>query len=79
MKFGIFDHMDRGTVPLGEQYENRLKLIEAQTKAVADAQYALTKADQAQADAVTALAKARQAASAEDQGKAGLGVSEASK
>jgi alkanesulfonate monooxygenase SsuD/methylene tetrahydromethanopterin reductase-like flavin-dependent oxidoreductase (luciferase family) len=29
MKFGIFDHMDRGTVPLGEQYENRLKLIEA--------------------------------------------------
>ena len=29
MKFGVFDHMDRGTVPLGEQYENRLKLIEA--------------------------------------------------
>jgi len=28
MKFGIFDHMDRGAVPLGEQYENRLKLIE---------------------------------------------------
>jgi alkanesulfonate monooxygenase SsuD/methylene tetrahydromethanopterin reductase-like flavin-dependent oxidoreductase (luciferase family) len=29
MKFGVFDHMDRGTVPLGEQYENRLNLIEA--------------------------------------------------
>ena len=29
MKFGIFDHMDRGPLPLGEQYENRLKLIEA--------------------------------------------------
>ena len=29
MKFGIFDHMDRGTVALGEQYENRLKLVEA--------------------------------------------------
>ncbi len=29
MKFGVFDHMDRGTVPLGEQYESRLQLIEA--------------------------------------------------
>ena len=29
MKFGVFDHMDRGTVPLAEQYENRLKLVEA--------------------------------------------------
>jgi alkanesulfonate monooxygenase SsuD/methylene tetrahydromethanopterin reductase-like flavin-dependent oxidoreductase (luciferase family) len=29
MKFGVFDHMDRGSVPLAEQYENRLKLIEA--------------------------------------------------
>ena len=29
MKFGIFDHMDRGTVPLGEQYASRLALIEA--------------------------------------------------
>jgi len=29
MKFGIFDHMDRGTAPLGVQYENRLKLVEA--------------------------------------------------
>ena len=29
MKFGIFDHLDRGSVPLGEHYENRLKLIEA--------------------------------------------------
>ena len=29
MKFGVFDHLDRGTVPLAEQYESRLKLIEA--------------------------------------------------
>ena len=29
MKFGVFDHMDRATMPLGAQYENRLKLIEA--------------------------------------------------
>jgi len=29
MKFGIFDHMDRNTLLLGEQYEQRLKLIEA--------------------------------------------------
>jgi alkanesulfonate monooxygenase SsuD/methylene tetrahydromethanopterin reductase-like flavin-dependent oxidoreductase (luciferase family) len=29
MKFGVFDHLDRGTAPLGEHYENRLKLIEA--------------------------------------------------
>jgi len=29
MKFGVFDHMDRGAVPLAEQFENRLKLIEA--------------------------------------------------
>jgi alkanesulfonate monooxygenase SsuD/methylene tetrahydromethanopterin reductase-like flavin-dependent oxidoreductase (luciferase family) len=29
MKFGVFDHMDRAMTPLGEQYENRLKLIEA--------------------------------------------------
>jgi alkanesulfonate monooxygenase SsuD/methylene tetrahydromethanopterin reductase-like flavin-dependent oxidoreductase (luciferase family) len=29
MKFGIFDHMDRGSVPLGAQYESRLKLVEA--------------------------------------------------
>jgi alkanesulfonate monooxygenase SsuD/methylene tetrahydromethanopterin reductase-like flavin-dependent oxidoreductase (luciferase family) len=28
MRFGVFDHMDRGTVPLTEQFENRLKLIE---------------------------------------------------
>ena len=33
MKFGIFDHMDRGTLPLAEHYENRLKLIEAYDKA----------------------------------------------
>jgi alkanesulfonate monooxygenase SsuD/methylene tetrahydromethanopterin reductase-like flavin-dependent oxidoreductase (luciferase family) len=29
MKFGVFDHMDRAATPLGEQYENRLRLIEA--------------------------------------------------
>jgi len=29
MKFGIFDHMDIGAVPLAQQYEERLKLIEA--------------------------------------------------
>jgi alkanesulfonate monooxygenase SsuD/methylene tetrahydromethanopterin reductase-like flavin-dependent oxidoreductase (luciferase family) len=29
MKFGIFDHMDDSGVPVSEQYENRLRLIEA--------------------------------------------------
>jgi alkanesulfonate monooxygenase SsuD/methylene tetrahydromethanopterin reductase-like flavin-dependent oxidoreductase (luciferase family) len=29
MKFGVFDHMDRGGASLGQQYEDRLKLIEA--------------------------------------------------
>src|ERR1700688_70470 len=29
MKFGVFDHVDRGDLPLGKHYENRLKLIEA--------------------------------------------------
>jgi len=29
MKFGVFDHMDRNTLSLGEQYADRLKLIEA--------------------------------------------------
>jgi hypothetical protein len=29
MKFGVFDHLDLGAVPLGEHYENRLQLIEA--------------------------------------------------
>jgi alkanesulfonate monooxygenase SsuD/methylene tetrahydromethanopterin reductase-like flavin-dependent oxidoreductase (luciferase family) len=33
MKFGIFDHMDRGTVSLAQQYENRLNLIEAYDRA----------------------------------------------
>jgi alkanesulfonate monooxygenase SsuD/methylene tetrahydromethanopterin reductase-like flavin-dependent oxidoreductase (luciferase family) len=33
MKFGIFDHMDRGALPLGEQYEDRLELIEAYERA----------------------------------------------
>jgi alkanesulfonate monooxygenase SsuD/methylene tetrahydromethanopterin reductase-like flavin-dependent oxidoreductase (luciferase family) len=33
MKFGIFDHMDQGAAPLGEQYENRLRLIEAYDRA----------------------------------------------
>lgn len=29
MKFGVFDHMDEADVPLGRQFEERLKLIEA--------------------------------------------------
>jgi alkanesulfonate monooxygenase SsuD/methylene tetrahydromethanopterin reductase-like flavin-dependent oxidoreductase (luciferase family) len=29
MQFGVFDHLDRGAAPLGEHFENRLKLIEA--------------------------------------------------
>lgn len=33
MKFGVFDHMDRGLVPLAEQYHDRLKLIEAYERA----------------------------------------------
>jgi alkanesulfonate monooxygenase SsuD/methylene tetrahydromethanopterin reductase-like flavin-dependent oxidoreductase (luciferase family) len=33
MKFGIFDHMDQGAAPLGEQYESRLRLIEAYDRA----------------------------------------------
>jgi len=33
MKFGIFDHMDRAAVPLAQQYEDRLRLIEAYERA----------------------------------------------
>jgi alkanesulfonate monooxygenase SsuD/methylene tetrahydromethanopterin reductase-like flavin-dependent oxidoreductase (luciferase family) len=33
MKFGVFDHMDRGSVPLAQQYEERLKLAEAYDRA----------------------------------------------
>jgi alkanesulfonate monooxygenase SsuD/methylene tetrahydromethanopterin reductase-like flavin-dependent oxidoreductase (luciferase family) len=33
MKFGVFDHMDRGDVPLGVQYEDRLRLIEIYDRA----------------------------------------------
>jgi alkanesulfonate monooxygenase SsuD/methylene tetrahydromethanopterin reductase-like flavin-dependent oxidoreductase (luciferase family) len=29
VKFGVFDHMDESGVPLEQQYEERLKLIEA--------------------------------------------------
>jgi len=29
MKFGAFDHVDRGIVPTGEQYEERLRIVEA--------------------------------------------------
>jgi alkanesulfonate monooxygenase SsuD/methylene tetrahydromethanopterin reductase-like flavin-dependent oxidoreductase (luciferase family) len=29
MKFGVFDHLDRNGLPLGEQYRQRLELIEA--------------------------------------------------
>lgn len=33
MKFGIFDHLDRGDVPLSQHYENRLKLAEIYDRA----------------------------------------------
>ncbi|MGE4336586.1 MAG: LLM class flavin-dependent oxidoreductase, partial [Pigmentiphaga sp.] len=33
MKFSVFDHMDRGTVPLAQQYEERLLLTEAYDQA----------------------------------------------
>jgi alkanesulfonate monooxygenase SsuD/methylene tetrahydromethanopterin reductase-like flavin-dependent oxidoreductase (luciferase family) len=33
VKIGVFDHFDRGSVPLSEHYENRLKLIEAYDRA----------------------------------------------
>ncbi len=33
MRFGVFDHMDRGAEPLATQYEQRLKLIEAYDRA----------------------------------------------
>jgi len=33
VRFGVFDHMDRGAVPLGRQYEDRLRLIEAYDRA----------------------------------------------
>ena len=29
MKFGVFEHMDDSGVPLGEQIENRMRLVEA--------------------------------------------------
>jgi hypothetical protein len=29
MKFGLFEHMDGSGVPLGQQFENRLSLLEA--------------------------------------------------
>ncbi len=29
MRFAVFDHMDRGAVSLREQYEQRLRLLEA--------------------------------------------------
>jgi alkanesulfonate monooxygenase SsuD/methylene tetrahydromethanopterin reductase-like flavin-dependent oxidoreductase (luciferase family) len=33
MKFGVFDHLDRGNVPLTAHYENRLKLAEVYDRA----------------------------------------------
>ena len=33
LKFGVFDHMDQGALPLHRQYEERLKLIEAYDRA----------------------------------------------
>jgi alkanesulfonate monooxygenase SsuD/methylene tetrahydromethanopterin reductase-like flavin-dependent oxidoreductase (luciferase family) len=32
MKFGVTDHMDRGVVPLGDQYDDRLRLAEEYEK-----------------------------------------------
>jgi hypothetical protein len=33
VKFGVFDHLDRGTAPLSAHYKNRLKLIEGYDRA----------------------------------------------
>ncbi len=33
VKFGVFDHTDRGPVPLAEFYEGRLKLTEEYDRA----------------------------------------------
>jgi hypothetical protein len=33
MKLGVFDHMDRGLVPLDRFFEERLKLVEAYDRA----------------------------------------------
>src|SRR4029077_2822008 len=33
MKFGVFDHMDRGGSDLGRQFDERLRLIEAYERA----------------------------------------------
>ena len=33
MKLAVFDHMDRGSVPLREQFSNRLRLVEAYDEA----------------------------------------------
>lgn len=33
MRFSVFDHMDRGGMPLGQQYQERLQLIEAYDRA----------------------------------------------
>lgn len=33
LRFGVFDHMDRGTLPLADQYEQRLRLVEAYEQA----------------------------------------------
>lgn len=33
LRFGVFDHMDRGTLPLADQYEQRLQLVEAYEQA----------------------------------------------
>jgi alkanesulfonate monooxygenase SsuD/methylene tetrahydromethanopterin reductase-like flavin-dependent oxidoreductase (luciferase family) len=33
MKFGVFDHLDRGNIPLAEHYESRLEIISAYERA----------------------------------------------
>src|SRR5262245_39513520 len=32
-EFGVFDHLDRGGLPIGEVYANRLRLVEAYDRA----------------------------------------------
>ena len=49
MKFGVFDHMDEAGVPLAQQFEERLQLVEAYERANWDVASGLA-ADSAIAD-----------------------------
>jgi hypothetical protein len=33
LSFGVFDHMDQGRLPLADQYEQRLQLVQAYEQA----------------------------------------------